>query len=168
MTLTTDVLHSTFWEGAEVQPSELRRGDWDDPIAGLVLFPTSEEEIPVELVVGKGYAAKFAIESAVMNSQLGCPVVTPLGLALLKLEAGGTRDLNDIIALQEAQRTLTGWDLVAAVSPHIPKLSTDARASWDRVQRLLVPAVLPPQHPNLCHLQHPRRSTGAAEADSRP
>lgn len=144
MTLETDVLREVFWEEAEVQPLELRRGDWDDPIAGLVVFPTPEGEIPVELVVGRGYAAKFAIETAVMNPQVGCPVVTPLGLALLKLEAGGTRDLNDIMALQEAQKTLTGWDLVAAVSPHIPKLSRDARASWDQVQRLLVPAVMPP------------------------
>lgn len=143
MTPTTDVLSPEFWKGAKVQPSEFRRGDWDDPIAGLVVFPTTEGEIPVDLIVGKGYAAKFAIQTSVLNPLLGCPVVTPLGLALLKLEAGGHRDLNDILALQEAQKVLTGWDLIAAAIPHIPKLSREAKASWSQVQRMLTLSVLP-------------------------
>lgn len=135
----TRVLSQDFWSGSEITPTEIRCGEWDDPLAGLVAFPPRPGEIPVELVVGKGYAPRVALETAEENSQLQCPVVSPLGLALLKLEAGGIRDLQDLIALQEAQRVLTGWAMMEAVDPHVPKLTKDARIAWERLQALLLP-----------------------------
>ena len=83
----THVLDPGFWTGSEITPMEIRRGEWDDPLAGLVVFPLRPGEIPVELVVGKGYASRVALETAKENPQLQCPVASPLGLALLKLEA---------------------------------------------------------------------------------
>jgi hypothetical protein len=139
MVADTKVLERGFWSKAPLVPVELRRGDGDDPLAGLVVFPTEPGAIPVEVVVGKGYAARVALESAQENPQLGCAVVTPLGLALLKLEAGGTRDIHDLLALDEAQRTLTGWGLTEAVAPHVPSLSRHAQGAWIRLQGLLLP-----------------------------
>ncbi len=60
----------------------------------------------------------------------GCRVIDPL-------EAGGTRDLHDLLALGEAQATLTGWNLSAAVEAHVPRLSRDAQTAWQRLQTLL-------------------------------
>jgi hypothetical protein len=131
------VLDAAFWTTAPLVPTELRRGEWDDPIAGLVVFPTAPGAIPVEIVVIKGYAARFALETAQDNPQLGCPVVTPLGLALLKLEAGGTRDIHDLLALQEAQQTLTGWHLMQAVEPHAAKLSRAAQTALGHLKTIL-------------------------------
>lgn len=137
MVADTKVLDRKFWSNAPIFPTELRRGDWDDPLAGLLVFPITPGAMPVEVVVGKGYAVRFALETAHENAQLGCPVVTPLGLALLKLEAGGTRDIHDLLALDEAQQALTGWSLTHAVEPHIDKLSQDAQSAWVRLKAFL-------------------------------
>ena len=139
MVADTKVLDQKFWSNAPIFPTELRRGDWDDPLAGLVVFPSAPGAIPVEVVVGKGYAVRFALETAYENAQLGCPVVTPLGLALLKLEAGGTRDIHDLLALAEAQQALTGWSLTHAVEPHAIKLSQDAQRAWVRLKAFMSP-----------------------------
>lgn len=139
----TRVLDQSFWVESEITPTEIRRGEWEDPLAGLVVFPTRPGEIPVELVVGKGYASRVALETAEENPQLQCQVVSPLGLALLKLEAGGIRDLQDLLALNEAQTVLTRWSMLEAVEPHVPKLTKDARRAWNRLQDLLSPKIQP-------------------------
>lgn len=136
MVLDKEVLNPNFWAGSALRPCEIRRGDWDDPIAGLVKFPTSPGDTPTELVIGKGYAASLALNTAEENHDLECPVVSPLGLALLKLEAGGTKDIHDLLALDEAQRVLTRWDLTNAVEPHLFSLSRDAMKAWERFQTI--------------------------------
>ena len=144
MVADTKVLDRNFWSNAPIFPTELRRGDWEDPLAGLAVFPIAPGAMPVEVVVGKGYAVRFALETAQENAQLGCPVVTPLGLALLKLEAGGTRDIHDLLALDEAQQALTGWSLTNAVEPHVDKLSRLAQGAWVRLKALLSPEIKSP------------------------
>jgi hypothetical protein len=139
MVADTKVLDRAFWSKAPMVPVDLRRGDRDDPLAGLVIFQVDPGAIPVEVVVGKGYAVHLALASAEENPQLGCPVVTPLGLALLKLEAGGTRDIHDLLALDEAQRSLTGWNLTQDVAPHVPSLSPHGQGAWHRLQGFLLP-----------------------------
>jgi hypothetical protein len=141
----TSVLDPSFWVGADITPTQIRRGNWDDPLAGLVDFPTPPGEIPVQLVVGKGYAPRVALETAEANAMLQCPVVSPLGLALLKLEAGGIRDLQDLVALDEAQRILTGWPMLQALEPHITKLSRNAQSAWNRLLGMISPKVEPPK-----------------------
>lgn len=131
------VLSTAFWAGHGTQPRSIRSGGDDDPLVGLVLFAESAAELPTDVVVGRGYAARFALDTAAANHDLGCPVVSPLGLALLKLEAGGIGDLQDLVALQAAQQQLTGWDLPAAAGPHLPRLSTHAQEAWGKLATLL-------------------------------
>jgi hypothetical protein len=134
------ILHPGFWKDAPVAPLEIRRGEPEDPIGGLVLFGAAPGSLPVDLVLGKGFAARQALSTALFNDLLQCPVVTPEGLALLKLEAGGIRDLQDLVALAQAQASLTSWSLVEAVAPQVARLSAHGRRSWDRLLALMEPA----------------------------
>lgn len=137
LVLDPAVLDLSFWAGHSAQPRSIRRGDGDDPLQGLVLFAESAAELPTDVIVGRGYAARCALDTATENPDLGCPVVSPLGLALLKLEAGGIGDLQDLVALQSVQQQLTGWDLPAAAGPHLPRLSTHAQEAWGKLATLL-------------------------------
>lgn len=134
MVLDPVVLRPDFWAGAGLQPSELRTGDEGDPLAGLATFPGPP---PLDLIVGKGYAARQALDGAIRVAGLPCPVVDPLGLALLKLEAGGPKDIQDLVLLMDAQIALNGWDLMAAVEPHLASLTPHAKRSWEKLKRLL-------------------------------
>jgi hypothetical protein len=131
--LTTDtrVLADAFWEGA---PVTVRRGDWDDPLAGSVIWPST---IKHDVVVGRGYAAAFALSTAKENVQLGCKVAEPLALILLKLEAGGAQDLYDVVALIQTRSTLDGAILQPLVEEQLAKLSAEARDAWKRMQTIL-------------------------------
>ena len=121
MVLDPVVLQPDFWAGAEVQPSEVRIGDEDDPLAGLVVFPGTP---PLDLIVGKGYAALHAVADA-------------LGLALLKLEAGGPKDIQDLVLLRDSQAALKGWDMMGAVEPHVARLTPHGARSWEKFKDLL-------------------------------
>jgi hypothetical protein len=137
LVLDSAVLSAHFWASHGSQPLSIARGDPDDPLAGLVVFPGPTHGLSIDVVVGKGYAARMALETATMSQDLDCPVVSPLGLALLKLEAGGIGDLQDLVALDAAQQQLTGWELVSAVEPHLSKLSKHAKAAWGKLSLLL-------------------------------
>lgn len=134
MVMDPAVLRPDFWIGAGLQPGELRTGDEGDPLAGLATFPGTP---PLDLIVGKGYAARQALDGAIRVTGLPCPVVDPLGLALLKLEAGGPKDIQDLVLLRDAQAALTGWNLMAAVEPHVVKLTPHAARSWEKLKGLL-------------------------------
>src|SRR5213595_1546282 len=77
LTLDDRVLQESFWAGA---PVTIRRGAWDDPLVGSVAWPAS---IQHDVIVGRGYAASFALTTARDNEALGCRVAEPLALALL-------------------------------------------------------------------------------------
>lgn len=128
LTMDLAVLRSAFWRGQPV--AEIRRGDPDDPIAGLVRWPGPP---PHDLLVGRGHAAQLAVDTAETSDALGCAVATPLALALLKLEAGGPQDCWDVVSLIQAHRALgrAGW--VDEVPAHLPRLSAEARACWTRI-----------------------------------
>jgi hypothetical protein len=129
LTMDRRVLDPAFWSGAPCAV-EVRVGDADDPLAGLVRWPSSP---PHDLIVGRGHAMSLAVESAVRDATLGAPAATAIALVLLKLEAGGPQDLNDILALAGAEAVLgrAGWR--EAVEQHLPRLSEPARAAWQRV-----------------------------------
>jgi hypothetical protein len=129
LTMEAAVLEPGFWSGT-VTP-EIHIGDADDPLAGLVRWPGEPEH---DLLVGRGYAMQLAVDTATSSSALGCPVATPLALVLLKLEAGGPQDRSDILSLVEAQRTLARASWLAEISQHLPRLSAEARACWERVE----------------------------------
>ena len=129
LTMEGAVLDPGFWSGTATP--EIRFGDVDDPLAGLVRWPGEPEH---DLLVGRGYAMQLAVDSAASSSDLGCPVATPLALVLLKLEAGGPQDRSDILSLAEAQRVLGSVSWLAEIPRHLPHVSVEARACWERVE----------------------------------
>jgi hypothetical protein len=129
LTMETRVLDDAFWAGAG-RAVEIRVADADDPLGGLVRWPASS---PHDLLVGRGYAMQLAVDSAAAEPLLHAPVASALGLVLLKLEAGGPQDRNDIVALAEAQAVLGRFDWSDAVERHLPRLGAAARAAWERV-----------------------------------
>lgn len=128
VTMDRVVLDAGFWHGTPA--GEIRRGDADDPIGGLVRWPGPP---PHDLLVGRGHAAQLAVDTAVPSDPLGCSVATPLALTLLKLEAGGPQDCWDVVSLIQAHRALGCAAWVDEVAAHLPRLSAEARASWARV-----------------------------------
>lgn len=130
LTLDARVLDADFWpEG--VRPV-LRPGDDEDPLAGLVRF----EEPAVDVVVGRGVVMKRALASASESSHFGELVVSPLWLAMLKLEAGGVQDLADVQLLVEARRR-SGEDLRAEIASEATLLSDWGARAWEKLQRRL-------------------------------
>lgn len=127
--MDTSVLRPSFWADSGLVVPEIRVGDATDPLAGLVRF---HGLLPLDVVVGKSRAARFALDSAEDNSQLPCKVVTPVGLALLKIEAGGMTDLQDLVMLRAAQKTLTGWSMNQAVLPHLHLLKKVDKETWTK------------------------------------
>lgn len=93
--LTTDsaVLREEFWtpvrdRGFRV---DVRKGDWDDPLTGVVRIDAAES---IDVVVGKYKWERAVIERAETMSirDLELRVPTTADLILLKLSAGGPRD----------------------------------------------------------------------------
>lgn len=133
LVMNARVLSRDFWPPALAGAiSALRRGDGDDPLAGVVRFTTRPQ---VDLLVGRGEIMRAAVDNAVHDGMIGAPVATPLDLVLLKLEAGGPLDLGDIINLVEAQREIApGVDLVAAIDARAQALSDWGKRAWARVR----------------------------------
>jgi hypothetical protein len=132
MVMDPSILSPSFWEGHGLGNVDIRSGESDDPLGGVVRF---EGTLPLDVIVGKSRAARFALDNAMHHPQLPCKVVTPLGLALLKLEAGGMSDLQDLAMLREAQHRLTGWNLHQAVESQLPLLKQDAQNNWKKFLR---------------------------------
>lgn len=121
------VLEEAFWRGLPRAP-EIRMGDSDDPLAGVVRFDSPE----VDVVVGRYRWQSEALERA-EELQIGgrtLPVVTLADLILLKLHAGGYRDRADV------EMMLTGADeaVIEHVDRVLPALPADARRLWDEIR----------------------------------
>lgn len=129
LTMDTRTLAAGFW--TDDPGPEIRIGDADDPLAGLVRWNVDPTH---DLLVGRGYAMQLAVDTATPNATLGCAVATALALLLLKLEAGGPQDRNDILALVDAQRTVGATAWIGEIGTHVPRLTAPARATWERVR----------------------------------
>ncbi len=135
--LATDraVLEPPFWAALEARgvAVDVRRGDEDDPLAGVVRFASTGER-PVDLVVGRPAWLRQALARAV-PATLGAasvPVVTLPDLVLLKLYAGGPQDAWDVEQLLDAgERRATE----AAVSARIGELPPEASRLWERIRQ---------------------------------
>jgi hypothetical protein len=134
LTMDERVLEATLWEGSELP--EIRKGDWDDPLRGVVRF---HSEPGLDLIVGAGHAMRFAVESAELHSVLGWRVATPLGMVLLKLEAGGPMDRSDIVGLVDTRRQLGSVEWLGQITQHLPRLSDEARACFATLEPHLRP-----------------------------
>jgi predicted nucleotidyltransferase len=113
---------------------EVRRGDPEDPLAGVVRFEIAAE-LPVDVVVGKYVWQRKTIERAATAIFAGVevPVLDGVDLILLKLYAGGPQDAWDI------QQLLAGPErdsLVAGVERELPELPKDCSRLWRRIAEL--------------------------------
>ena len=109
----------------------VRRGDADDPLAGVVRVESPDER-PVDVIVGRG-GWQDAIARRADSIDLDgatIPVARASDLVLLKLYAGGSQDAWDIEQLLAAGDRDT---LVAAVNADLDFLPRDARARWRRM-----------------------------------
>lgn len=126
--LTADqrVLQHDFWR--ELKP-DVRKGDSDDPLAGVVHFAGDE---PVDVVVAKFKWQRTLVErsKAVRVRGLAVPVPSCADLILLKLFAGGFRDLNDVRQLLEAGSRA---EVIRDVTAALAELPPEMKERWKRV-----------------------------------
>jgi hypothetical protein len=131
--LTTDqrVLAPAFWTPFAEDPVTVaaRRGDDDDPLAGVVRLERTGDR-PVDVIVGRhGWQADAVARATAAGG--GIPVVQPADLVLLKLYAGGTQDLWDI---RELLALPGGEALTRAVDRALDHLPQFMRDHWDRAR----------------------------------
>jgi len=127
LTLDARVLDRGVWTtlveaGCQV---EVRRGDADDPLAGVVRASTPNDR-PVDIILGRYAWQRRAVERALRLPD-GGRVVQARDLVLLKLYAGGAQDLWDI---RQLVAVLEGTSLVADVEAELGDLPPGARALW--------------------------------------
>lgn len=123
LTLDDSVLRPAFWEGFDGPAPELRRGDADDPLAGVARFALVPQH---DLIVGKSAGARLALAQPETRPGLPCPVAGPLALLALKAEAGAPQDAHDARALLEAQALLGHRDLAERFEDLLPSLGAGA------------------------------------------
>ncbi len=130
--LTTDVraLDAATWvaligAGARV---ERRRGDDDDPLAGVVRI-VLPDETNVDVVVGRWRWERELVARAEPIAVLGVTIGVPAtsDLILLKLAGGGHLDLHDAAALLALG---TPGGVVEAVEARLDEVHPDIRQRW--------------------------------------
>jgi hypothetical protein len=117
--------------GSEGIGIEVRKGDFDDPLAGVVRF-TAPGESPVDLVIGRFAWQQKAIERAgrAVFAGVDLHVLAAVDLILLKLYAGGPQDAWDI------QQLLAGPErdsLVVEVEGEIAGLPDASSRLWRQI-----------------------------------
>jgi len=134
--LTTDrsVLSRAFWSPLEAAGAEVdvREGDMDDPLAGVVRL-TRTDSRPVDVIVGFALWQDLVIADAypVHVGDIEVRVVDAVGLILLKLFAGGPQDLWDV---EQVLAIASDRDsLVAQVAQRIRDLPAPSRRLWRRI-----------------------------------
>ena len=126
--MTTDraVLARSFWQDLLEAAVEVRKGDFDDPLAGVVRI-TRDSEIPLDVVVGRYKVQTAIVERADLHivGDDSIAIVNRVDLILLKLFAGGPIDKWDIQALLDSDPTLA-----ARVDERVHDRPQDARDLW--------------------------------------
>jgi predicted nucleotidyltransferase len=125
------VLDAAAWDGlgAEV---DARRGDFEDPLAGVVRMHRADEHVDVVVVRGRTWEHDVLARAETLVHE-GTPfrVVTTEDLVLLKLDAGGLLDRRDVLQI------LTSVDPDGAirrtVEERIGQLPADARRLWNEI-----------------------------------
>ena len=134
LAVATDCLRPQTWSALPTSITvDIRRGDADDPLAGVVRF-TGEGAPPLDLIVGKSRWQDGILERAETFEVDGVavPVATVADLILLKLYAGGPQDGWDITQLLGVA---DDRDIVEAqVEDHLPALPEECRRLWARIR----------------------------------
>ena len=130
--LTTDrrVLDSATWQEVVATGGivDCRRGDDDDPLAGVVHIVLADGT-DLDVVIGKWKWERGVIERAETMRVAGAdvPVARAGDLILLKLAAGGYLDERDAAALLAVGDREA---LVREVEAHIDDVRPNIRAAW--------------------------------------
>jgi hypothetical protein len=131
--LTTDarVLAEAPWSAlaATGVAVDVRHGDPDDPLAGVVHMTLRDGE-EVDLVVGRWKWEQAVIDRAELLDVGPFRVRVPRAsdLILLKLSAGGTLDLQDVAVMLEVAGDRAA--LVRDVEEHLGDLPAHAQRLW--------------------------------------
>lgn len=132
--LTTDrrVFVATVWSdlrdaGISV---DIRKGDFDDPLAGVVRIGSKPDQ--VDVIVARSQWERQIVERAepLTIGNRPVPVARSGDLILLKLAAGGPIDQQDIHGLLAVGPR---EDLIREVDERIADLPPDAAALWKRI-----------------------------------
>lgn len=133
LALDDGLLEERGWSELRARGVEVvvRRGDAQDPLAGVIRI-WRQDESAIDVIVGRGgWQAELigrARPTRVGDAEI--PVVECEDLVLLKLYAGGPQDAWDVDQL------LTGDPALASrVEPRLAALPESARALWARVLR---------------------------------
>lgn len=126
----TSVLDPSFWtDFPRVGPPEIRRGDADDPLIGVVRFPHNRP--PIDIIVGRPpwtasiLARRLRIEAEGQSLR----VVDLADLVTLKLFAAGPQDILDVRILLEAD---TG-ELRSTVAARLSEAPQDVARLWGEI-----------------------------------
>lgn len=131
---TTDarVLSDEFWAQMEDAEIQVRRGDAEDPLLGVVRLRRNGDRA-VDVIAGRpgwqdeiaGRAQEIVLDGEVLR------VAGPADLICLKLYAGGPQDLWDIRLLLDAvaDREATTRE----VGSRVPALPSEARRAWENL-----------------------------------
>lgn len=121
------VLESGFWQQlAGAASVDIRHGDSDDPLAGVVRISEDSERV-VDVVVGRHQWQQGVLARSTNIGSHALPVAQRSDLILLKLFAGGSQDKWDIeqlLAIDSSRATLE------AVDAQISSLPAGSRAVW--------------------------------------
>jgi predicted nucleotidyltransferase len=117
------------WNEADV---DVRRGDADDPLAGVIRF-TQPGAREVDLVVGRYQWQRDIIGRAhpIDLGDIQIPVVDLAGVILLKLYAGGVQDLWDV---EQLLASTDRGQATASVDALIHELPAEAQELWRRLR----------------------------------
>jgi predicted nucleotidyltransferase len=107
---------------------DVRRGDSDDPLAGVIRIARAGEG-SVDVIVGRSSWQREVLERAETRSigRVSLPVVRAADLILLKLYAGGPQDVWDITRLVEADPRVA-----SEVEARLAQLPADCGSLWRR------------------------------------
>ncbi len=132
LVVDTTVLEERFWAGAPpLAEREIRRGEGDDPLAGIVRCRRDDEV--VDIVVGRhAWQREILARRArlVLAGQV-LPVVDTADLVLLKLFAGGPQDLLDVKLLVAADPD----GLPAQVESRLAGTAHEMQQAWSEIRR---------------------------------
>jgi hypothetical protein len=106
---------------------EIRKGDLNDPLAGVVRFEVAGE-LPIDVVVGK-----FAWQTRILERAQaigGTLVVRAADLVLLKLYAGGIQDAWDV---QQLLARPFREDLIREVDSRLSDLPVRCQDLWKKI-----------------------------------
>jgi hypothetical protein len=126
------VLAADVWEDlrAEGVTIDIRRGDDDDPLGGVVRIEAAMPERPVDVVLGRHAWQARAVARAARSAGAP-PIVLPRDLVLLKLYAGGTQDLWDV---RELLRVAEDDTLIDDVESDLVTLPRAMRERWESLE----------------------------------